>query len=92
MPYVPAGDAAAKAIAENPELSDRAIAEMTGIGHATVSRRRAATVSPETVEPRIGRDGKRRKMPAKREPSEILRDKYADDWSGCNAPKFARAR
>src|SRR5262245_43793775 len=87
VPYVPARDAAAKAIAENPDLSDRAIAEKTGISHATVSRHRASTVSPETVEPRIGRDGKRRKMPAKRQPSQ-LRDEDADDWSGCNAPEF----
>src|SRR5262245_27283668 len=44
IPYIPAGDAAAKAIAENPGLSDRAIAEKTGIGHASISRHRSSTV------------------------------------------------
>src|SRR5262249_15761340 len=53
----------------NPDMSDRAIAEKTGIGHATISRRRLSTVSDETVEPRVGRDGKHRRMPKKKEPS-----------------------
>src|SRR5262245_60887736 len=85
VPYVPAGDAAAKAIAENPDLSDRAIAEKTGIGHATISRRRLSTVSGETVDTRIGRDGKRSKMPVKKEPSRHLpSDPIAEPCLDCN--------
>jgi phage protein D len=48
---------AAKTAAEaHPEISDRAIAEETGIGHATISRaRKKSTVLRETVEKRTGR-------------------------------------
>jgi hypothetical protein len=58
-PYLPAGKKAAKGIAANPELSDRAIAEKLGIGNKTVSRvRKQAGVSGDTGEKRQGRDGK----------------------------------
>lgn len=60
---------AAKAVAANPEKSDRAIADEIGVSHATVSRARA-TVSGETVdEPRIGLDGRTRKQPVRRRES-----------------------
>jgi hypothetical protein len=49
----------------NPQKSDRAIAEELGVGHATVSRARA-TVSSETVEKRVGKDGKARAMPERK--------------------------
>src|SRR5262249_49839815 len=61
---VPAIERAAVALAANPQKSDRAIAAELGIGHATVSRARA-TVSRETVDERVGLDGKVRKLPAK---------------------------
>jgi hypothetical protein len=64
-PYLQPADRAAKAIAANPEKSDRAIAAELGIGNKTVSRARNATVSPDTVQTRTGLDGKKRKMPAK---------------------------
>lgn len=65
--YLPASMRAAKAIEVSPEKSDRAIADETGIGHATVSRaRKKATVSGETVIKRVGKDGKVRKLPAVR--------------------------
>jgi ParB-like chromosome segregation protein Spo0J len=57
----------------NPEKSDRTIAAESGFGHATVSRARKSTVSPETVGKRTGRDGKTRRMPtpkAKPEPEQ----------------------
>ena len=57
-PYIMPRDRAAQAIAEHPELSDRAIASMIGVGNKTVSRARAATVSGDTV--RTGLDGKER--------------------------------
>lgn len=64
-PYMPAGTRAAKAVAANPEKSDRAIADELGVGHATVSRaRKKATVSGDTVGKRVGKDGKVRKLPA----------------------------
>jgi hypothetical protein len=50
------------AIAQAPEKSDRAIAAELGVGDATVSRARR-TVSGDTVERRIGKDGKARRVP-----------------------------
>jgi hypothetical protein len=54
--YVPAGVRAAKAIADNPEKSNRAIAAEIGVSEPTVRRARGASDdAPETV---TGRDGK----------------------------------
>lgn len=74
--YVPARDVAAKAIADNPELSARAIAAKVGVDEQTV---RAAMVygtagnpavdtmqgrvGPDGVTRRLGRDGKWRRLP-----------------------------
>lgn len=60
---------AAEAIAANPHKSDRAIAADLGINNATVSRARQTTVAGATVEgePRVGLDGKQRRMPVRRE-------------------------
>jgi len=58
VPYVPAGERAAKAIEANPEKSDRAIAAESGISRATVQRARKAGGSHEPPEKRKGRDGK----------------------------------
>jgi transposase-like protein len=63
--YIPAGKAAAKAIANNPQMSDRAIARELGVNQSTVSR--ARTDANASVE-RTGLDGKTRKMPRKYEP------------------------
>jgi hypothetical protein len=78
--YVPAGDIAVLAIAANPEKSDRAIAEATGISHKTVSRARKATVSSDTVEKRIGKDGKARKAPQPKKP-KVITDQELWQWS-----------
>jgi hypothetical protein len=63
-PYVPAMARAAKAIAENPQKSDRAIAKEIGVSNVTVSKaRKEATVNGLTVDaPRTGLDGKARKQ------------------------------
>lgn len=62
--YISASAFAARAIARNPEKSNRALAEETGVSHHTIRRARS-TGANETVEPRLGLDGKRRKMPKK---------------------------
>lgn len=55
-PYLSAPARVAKAIAEHPELSNRAIADAAGVSDMTVGRVRPATnVAPEKV---LGRDGK----------------------------------
>jgi DNA-binding transcriptional MocR family regulator len=61
--YIPAGKAAAKALAENPNLSDRAIADKIGVSHTTIQNARKATGKKLPVEKRTGLDGKARKMP-----------------------------
>jgi hypothetical protein len=68
--YSPAGARAAKAVARNPEKSDRAIAAETGASDKTVAKaRRKATAEKSAVaEPaakRIGKDGKARRVPKK---------------------------
>jgi hypothetical protein len=67
---------AAEAVAANPEKSNRAIAAEIGVSAQTVKRARAAgkTVAHDVavdvavdveVDERVGRDGRRRKLPAK---------------------------
>jgi hypothetical protein len=73
--YIPAGRAAALAVAADPGKSDRAIAAAVGVSHATVSRaREQATVSNETVGTRIGLDGKKRKVNPPRVTPETIRE------------------
>ena len=61
-PYVPAGERAAKAVAENPEKSDRAIAAELGVSKDTIRRARKSTGAHAPVdEPRVGKDGKKRR-------------------------------
>lgn len=67
-PYVPAGARAKAAIAENPQMSDRAIAAQIGVSAPTVSAARRATVKSFTVEKRVGLDGRARSFPIRREP------------------------
>jgi hypothetical protein len=64
--YMPPGQRAEQAVKDNPGLSDRAIADKIGVGNKTVSRARKATVSNDTVEPRLGKDGKKRRKPTGR--------------------------
>jgi hypothetical protein len=55
---------AARAIAENPEMSNRAIASKIGVDHKTVARARQSPVDSPVELPaaRIGLDGRRRKL------------------------------
>ena len=63
--YRPKAQRAAEAVAANPEKSNRALASETGLSEATVRRARDATASDDAVyEPRIGLDGKARKLPS----------------------------
>ena len=63
-PYLPR-ERAAEAVAAHPEKSNRAIADEIGASEATVRRARDATASGDAVaEPRIGRDGKARRLPS----------------------------
>lgn len=59
---------AAYAIQQNPEKSDRAIADEIGVGNATVSRARRdqSTVSRDAVQKRTGRDGRARRRPTRK--------------------------
>jgi hypothetical protein len=61
VPYLPASKRADKAIAENPGLSNVALAAIAHVDEKTVRTRRKST--SENSEVRTGRDGKRRKMP-----------------------------
>jgi hypothetical protein len=64
-PYIAAGARAAKAVAENPGMSDRAIAAELGVSDTTVLRARKSGASNAAPETRTGKDGK--KYPAKRQ-------------------------
>ena len=67
--YLPTpSERAAAVIAEFPDLSDRAVAAMAGVGNKTASRVRA-TVSRDTVGTRTGLDGKERRMPKRATPA-----------------------
>jgi|SRR5215475_10367453 len=70
--YVPAGQLAAQAVTANPELSDRALADATGVGKDTVrrARKKATGASAPVDAPRTGRDGKQRKPP-QRQPAPV---------------------
>lgn len=64
--YISPGELAAKAIVDNPGMSDRALADKLGIGAETVRRARKSTAPNEAVEPRVGKDGRKRRMPKDR--------------------------
>lgn len=71
--YLPAGTRAAEAIAANPEKSDRAIATELKVSPTTVGKARKATVHSGQLAKRVGKDGKARKLPAKKpDPNPIL--------------------
>jgi hypothetical protein len=62
--YIPANEYAAKAVAANPEKSDRAIAADIGVSDFTVRKARQSGASNHAPDKRIGKDGK--KQPAKK--------------------------
>jgi hypothetical protein len=78
--YVPAGERAAKAVADpaNKNKSDVLLAEEIGVGRETVRRERQKTTSPHgEVEKRTGKDGKARQLPKK--PTKKPTKKPKDD-------------
>lgn len=62
-PYVSARERAAKAIAANPEKSNRALAAELGIAPNTVRTARKSTEQDCPVDTRVGLDGKVRHLP-----------------------------
>jgi hypothetical protein len=81
-PYVSAGAKAAKAVAANPEKSNRAIAAEIGVGLGTVNRARKLTEPNGSVEKRVGLDGKARKHPTRRAPAFPTRVFVSDGKGG----------
>ena len=72
-PYMPAADRAAKAIAANPDKSDRAIAAEIGVDHETVWQSTEINWRIIPVDTRVGLDGKVRKMPQRKaKPEEVM--------------------
>lgn len=65
-PYVPAKQRAKEAIEANPQKSNRAIADDIGVSYETVRKARDATDNQLSVdEPRVGLDGKVRRLPVR---------------------------
>ena len=62
--YISPGELAAKAIVDNPGMSDRALADKLGIGAETVRRARKSTAPNEAVEPRVGKERSQDCMPS----------------------------
>jgi hypothetical protein len=58
LPYVRAGEVAAKAIEANPEMSNNAIAKDIGVSEPTVRRIRGSLKDEPGTTKRIGKDGK----------------------------------
>src|SRR2546430_5482496 len=70
--YVPAGARAAKAIEKNPGRSNRALAADIGVDEGTVRKARQSTAGDSAAQPRVGLDGKRRRLPFVRQSSLSL--------------------
>jgi hypothetical protein len=73
VPYIPAGQRAAEAIAANPQRSDRAIAAEIGVDHKTEGAARKA-VGEHSPPERIGRDGKSYPTKATKPPPVVDHD------------------
>lgn len=71
------GEAAERAVKAHPEKSDRAIADEIGVEKTTVLRARKSTganapVENPTTNTRVGRDGRRRRMPNRRRQDKAM--------------------
>lgn len=80
-PYIAAGARAAAAVAANPGKSDRLIATEIGVNQSTVSRARNKTTDASAAV-RVGKDGKKRKLPTKPDAED-------DDCPECATPAEA---
>lgn len=56
--YMPAGELAAKAVAENPSISSRALAAQLGVNRSTIDRTRERGGANAPSDGVVGRDGK----------------------------------
>jgi hypothetical protein len=62
---------ATAAVQAHPEMSDRALAKQAGVDPDTISRvRKASTAGNPAVEPRVGLDGKTRRLPIPKAPRD----------------------
>jgi hypothetical protein len=78
--YVPATQRAKEAIEAHPEKSNRAIADLAGVDEKTIRNVRNSTADSSAVdEPRIGKDGKTRRLPTRPEniDGEISKEEFA---------------
>jgi hypothetical protein len=73
---------AAAAVQAHPEMSDRAIAAKVGVASNTVRAARQATEQDCPVEPRIGLDGKTRRVPTPKAPRDPLQIDPLDGLGG----------
>ena len=64
-PLMSKAQRAAKAVAENPQMSNRALADEAGVSYETVRRARTDT-DVSVDEPRTGLDGRTRRQPTRR--------------------------
>jgi hypothetical protein len=92
--YVPVRERARKFVEANPEKSDRAIAKEIGVSDRTVNRaRKNSTATFVAVDaPRVGRDGKVRRLPSKKRKAK-LRIVSSNDTDAINDAinQFSRA-
>jgi hypothetical protein len=73
-----------KLLKADPTKSDRAVADVVEADHKTVGAKRAALAAtgeiPQTDTPRVGVDGKIRKLPAKSAEARNVRPTPAEHW------------
>lgn len=81
--YMPAGEIAAKARAENPSKSSRALATELGVSEATMRRAKPSPASYDAPEKRVGRDGK--SYPARKPPQAS--DPIQETCDDCDTPE-----
>jgi hypothetical protein len=81
--YMSPGEMAAKAVKDNPGMSNVALADKLGIDESTVRKARKSTSGNPEVEKRTGKDGRTRRMPRKKsEPSGEKRKKSTKSTRG----------
>lgn len=80
-PLMSKAQRAAEAVSANPSRSDRAIAKEIGVDHKTVGAARNFLTGEHSPvdEPRIGLDGKQRRMPTRRDSEDDYDPKIASE-------------
>src|SRR5690242_17274979 len=88
--HIRAGQRAEKAVMNNPEKSDRALAAEIGVSQPTVLRaRRKLADTNVSVEKRIGLDGKQRKAKLSRRDGNYIKTKVPDGYSSLSEALLA---